>query len=94
MSEPFTIDWYNCIADTKEEAEAGNCKIGDTMWRVPKSIGPLTIDHNHWAGWYFDGLEEEDYELILAVLSSTKQGKKNIRRACSGHLTTVTELKE
>ena len=35
---PWQIDWYICREKGKE------------LWRVPRSIGPACVDHDHWAG--------------------------------------------
>ena len=34
---PWVIDWYVCR------------EAGEELWRVPKSIGPIYPDENHWA---------------------------------------------
>lgn len=38
-SLPWEIDWYECREGEK------------LLWRMARSIGPLSPDHNHWAGW-------------------------------------------
>jgi hypothetical protein len=38
-------------------------KVGDPLWRVPRSIGPISIDRNHWAGDHLD-VSEADARLI------------------------------
>ena len=38
-------------------------KVGDPLWRVPRSIGPISIDRNHWAGGHLD-VSEADARLI------------------------------
>jgi len=63
---PWSVEWYECRAD-RNDVEAGIAKnIGDTLWRVPKSIGPLSSDENHWAGMYLE-VEEGDARLIAAA---------------------------
>lgn len=37
-----------------KEPRNPNLKVGDEFWRVPLSIGPLGVDHNHWAGYHID----------------------------------------
>lgn len=51
---PWDINWYIC-KEGKEE-----------LWRVTHSIGPISVDHNHWAGNYID-VSEEDARLISAA---------------------------
>jgi hypothetical protein len=51
---PWKIDWYICREDNKE------------LWRVPRSIGPASTDHNHWAGRYIT-VDEADASLIAAA---------------------------
>ena len=36
------------------------------MWRVPRSIGPAGVDHNHWSGDYIT-VDEADARLIAAA---------------------------
>ena len=70
----MTITWYTCRAN-KSDVEYDkslppdkreNIKVGDVLWRVPHSIGPINIDHSHWAGWHLD-CEESDAILIAAA---------------------------
>lgn len=62
---PWKIDWYVCREGNKE------------LWRVPRSIGPAYVDHNHWAGNYIT-VDDADARLIAAapdlleVLKSTR----------------------
>jgi hypothetical protein len=51
---PWKIDWYTCREGGKE------------LWRVPRSIGPIYTDHNHWAGTYITG-GEANARLIAAA---------------------------
>lgn len=51
---PWEIEWYVCKTGDEEH------------WRVPKSIGPVSVDHNHWAGYYLE-VSEEDARLISAA---------------------------
>lgn len=48
MSEQWEINWYICRDDDGKE-----------LWRIAKSIGPIAIDHNHWAGWHLTGTDQE-----------------------------------
>ena len=50
---PWEIDWYICRDEGKE------------LWRVPRSIGPAGVDHNHWAGNYIT-VDEAEARLIAA----------------------------
>lgn len=51
---PWPIDWYICREGKKE------------LWRVPRAIGPLSVDHNHWAGNYLD-VGAADAALVAAA---------------------------
>jgi hypothetical protein len=51
---PWEIDWYICREGNKE------------LWRVPRSIGPAYVDHNHWAGNYIT-VDEANARLIAAA---------------------------
>jgi hypothetical protein len=59
--EPWEIEWYICRADVKDVQHAKTRKlrrgegrrdvqVGDELWRVPKSIGPIFPNHDHWSG--------------------------------------------
>lgn len=48
MSEQWEINWYICRDDDGKE-----------LWRIAESIGPIAIDHNHWAGWHLTGTDQE-----------------------------------
>jgi hypothetical protein len=67
---PWEIDWYICTADASDvkhaEKNGKEMAIGDELWRVPVSIGPMTADHNHWAGWHLNA-DEDDARLIAAA---------------------------
>lgn len=47
---PWEIDWYICRANAEDCRGQRKFKPGDELWRVPKSIGPISADENHWAG--------------------------------------------
>lgn len=69
--EPWEIDWFICRMDRNDVAYAikegkSNAKVGDELWRVPRSIGPIGIEHNHWAGWYLT-VKPDDAYLIAAA---------------------------
>jgi hypothetical protein len=59
MSANWKIDWYVCRADAADVIAKSAKRVGEELWRVPKSIGPLGVDHNHWAGDYIDCTPEE-----------------------------------
>lgn len=67
---PWSIDWYVCTADANDVAYANEkgkrLSIGDELWRMARSIGPVSVDNNHWAGWHLD-VSEEDARLISAA---------------------------
>ncbi len=48
MADKWEIDWYVCTDDDS----------GKELWRVPKAIGPLAPDHDHWASWHIAGSGE------------------------------------
>jgi hypothetical protein len=66
----WNIDWYICRADRDDvaanKASAKPLKVGDEFWRVPRSIGPISVEHNHWAGYHLD-ISVEDALKIAAV---------------------------
>ena len=68
---PWTISWYNCTMD-KEDVEHAkskgnlNAKVGDVLWRAPRSIGPCGSEHSHWGGDLLT-VEEADARLIAAA---------------------------
>lgn len=51
---PWEIDWYICREGNEE------------LWRVPRSIGPAHVDHNHWAGKHI-AVDEANARLIAAA---------------------------
>lgn len=61
----WEITWYECRADAEDVAAGTAKKVGDLLWRVPKQIGPLSVDKNHWAGEHLD-VSEADARLISA----------------------------
>ena len=68
---PWDIEWFVCRMGAEDvlHARAGGnetAKIGDEMWRVPLKIGPLSVDHCHWAGTHLD-CPEKDARLIAAA---------------------------
>lgn len=57
----WEVDWYICRADTgdvalekktarEEKRIPKYTKAGDEMWRVARSIGPISTEHSHWGG--------------------------------------------
>ena len=64
---PWVIDW-------------AECKTGDEVhWRVPRSIGPISPYHDHWAGWHLD-VEEPDTYLIAAAPDLLEALEKAVNR--------------
>ena len=66
---PYDIDWHVCRANGDDVAESKKTgkplKLGDELWRIPRRIGPVYPDHNHWTGDCLSG-EEEDFFLMAA----------------------------
>lgn len=68
---PWSISWYICRVDA-DDVKAANLrgetdkKIGDEMWRVPLSIGGLSVSHCHWAGNHIDCTIEDAYLISAA----------------------------
>lgn len=54
MAEAWPIEWFRCRADIDNvrfaKTEGRNIQVGSELWRVPLSLGPISIDHNHWSG--------------------------------------------
>ena len=57
-AQPWPIHWYACPASLEDVAfaksEGRKIAVGDVLWRVPLSVGPISIGHNHWAGYHLD----------------------------------------
>jgi hypothetical protein len=77
MTKAWEIYWFCCKADasdveyekTRNLAKGEtrkDLKIGDTLWRVPFSIGPIGIDENHWSGYHLT-CSEEEAELVASI---------------------------
>lgn len=73
-------DWFICKADSadvafqKEQARKNrqsrpSIKIGDELWRVAHAIGPIGINHSHWAGWHLE-LNKEQVEFVAAACAA------------------------
>jgi hypothetical protein len=68
---PWTINWYECKMDNSDVEHAKsegnlNAKVGDVLWRSPRSIGPCGSEHSHWGGDLLT-VEEADARLIAAA---------------------------
>ena len=68
---PWEINWFNCTANASDVAYARTkgdtqLQVGHTFWCVARSIGPITIDSNHWSGDHLD-VSEADARLIAAA---------------------------
>jgi hypothetical protein len=68
---PWEIEKFVCYMDRSDAAhwrENGkpNAKVGDELWWVARSIGPVCASNNHWAGDYL-ALSLEDARLIAAA---------------------------
>lgn len=62
---PWTVDWYVCRAG-REDVKAGSAtRVGAPLWRVARAIGPISPDHNHWAGHHV--ADEKVAELVEAA---------------------------
>ncbi len=69
MSEQWEIDWYICCADASDVARSPELALGDELWRVPLSIGPISADHNHWAGEHLS-LEPGEAERLAICMKA------------------------
>jgi hypothetical protein len=59
---PWEIDWYIQYSDG-----------GSVAWRVPRSIGPISADHNHWAGPCVDCGEDEVGEANARLIAAAPE---------------------
>jgi hypothetical protein len=68
--DQWSVQWFECKADSDDVRHAATkplkqgekrelLSVGDVLWRVPLEIGPISPDHNHWAGNYLACSEEE-----------------------------------
>ena len=85
---PWDIGWYICRADSedvkyektrklKKGETRKSLKAGDELWRVPKGIGPIEMDHNHWSGNYL-ACSEEDANFIAAARTLLPEAMEEI----------------
>jgi hypothetical protein len=68
---PWEIEKFVCLMDRSDVAHwrkngKPNAQVGDELWWVARSIGPVSVSNNHWAGDYLD-LSPEDICLIAAA---------------------------
>ena len=80
---PWEIEKFVCRMDRSDVAhwrENGkpNAKVGDELWWVARSIGPVSVSNNHWAGDYLE-LSPEDICLIAAAPDLLEALKNVIR---------------
>ena len=83
---PWTIDWYECRADLKDVKAKTAKRVGEVLWRVPTSIGPVSSGENHWAGLHLD-VSEDDARLIAAapdLLEALRNADKLITQLMPG----------
>jgi hypothetical protein len=89
--DQWGVEWFECKADSDDVRHAATkplkngeerklLSVGDVLWRVPKEIGPISPDHNHWAGNYLACSEEEaefaasaDPATILALVAHIRK---------------------
>lgn len=72
--EPWEIGWFECLAnrddvefDKKQpKGKQRGVGIGDPLWRVPLVVGPVGVDHNHWAGNHLTCEEADAYKIAAA----------------------------
>lgn len=82
LDASWPIDWYVCRAD-RHDVDAGVADtVGEELWRVPLSIGPLYPDENHWAKNHIDCDKEDAYLVaaapkMLAVLREVMEEASN-----------------
>ena len=71
MTKSWDIHWHECrmnkedVEHAKKEGNV-NAKVGDLLWRMPRSIGPCKAEHSHWGGTLLT-VEEEDAYLIASA---------------------------
>lgn len=68
---PWEIEKFICRmnrSDVQYARENGkpDAKVGDQLWWVARSIGPISVSNNHWAGDYLN-LSPEDICLVAAA---------------------------
>lgn len=73
------VEWFICRADAgdvkfwtteaKKSERVPDMKVGDELWRVALSIGPVSVDHNHWAGDHLTGTPAQ-MERIAHLISN------------------------
>jgi hypothetical protein len=60
--KPWEVTWYRCLADQADVAlaakEGRNLSVGDELWRVAHAIGPVSPEHDHWAGAYLSATDK------------------------------------
>ena len=66
---PWEIQWYHCRASREDLDGEKVTSVGQVMWSVAKNIGPISHEHNHWAGDYV--AEPEDAKFIALANPAT-----------------------
>ena len=83
----WEIDWYECRADREDVKARTAKKVSEVLWRVPRSIGPVSADENHWARLHLDVSEEDarhiataNPETILSLLDYVESLERDAAR--------------
>ena len=66
----WVVNWFICRADADDVKAKTAKKIGEELWRVPWSIGPISCDENYWAGSHIS-CEQNDIDFILSANPET-----------------------
>ena len=83
---PWEIEKFICRMDRSDVAHwrkngKPDAKVGDELWWVARSIGPISVSNNHWAGEYLD-VSPEDICLVAAA-PDLLEALKLARRICN-----------
>ena len=81
---PWNVDWYIQYSDG-----------GSEVWRVPRSIGPISADHNHWSGPHLDCGENEEGEAnarLIAAAPELVEALKELYDASFGAYVSAGEI--
>lgn len=89
MNEPWKVSytivrWDKDDIDPKTGKLPPGKKFGDEQHRFVNAIGPITIEHNHWAGNYLE-IEPTEAEKVVA-LWNRRMTEARAREVLAPHL--------